>query len=123
MLADQVLAALRAAVSASPSQSQLARDIKLSQGTINDYLNGRRSPGNMTLDTFERLMPRLGLCVAPVGRACSRCSSLSAAALDLAARIDALTESQRFTIVGRLEVYEEQQNPPRPASARQKAGA
>jgi transcriptional regulator with XRE-family HTH domain len=50
------MAALRSACSAS-SQSEIARRSKLTHGTINDYLNGRRQVGNMTLDTVERLLP------------------------------------------------------------------
>ena len=122
MLAQQVLAALRAAVVAAPSQSQLARELKLSQGTINDYLNGRCQPDRMTLATFERLLPRLGLRVLPVGRCCSRCAPLDDAGLALALRIQALPDPQRGAILGRVEAYEEL-NPPLAPARHRRAGA
>jgi transcriptional regulator with XRE-family HTH domain len=121
MLAEQVLAALRAAVEAAPSQSQLGRDLHLSQATINAYLNGRRKSGNMTLATFERLLPRLGLRVVTVGRPCGRCAAIDDAGLDLATRITALSEVQRAALVGRLEAYEEQK--PQSAPRHRAAGA
>ena len=121
MLAEQVLAALKAAVDAAPSQSQLARDLRTSQATINAYLNGLREPGNMTLATFERLLPSLGLRVVTVGKPCGRCAAVEDADLALAARIAALPDLARGTLIGRLEACEEQKPPSTPR--RHAAGA
>ncbi|MDT8390552.1 MAG: helix-turn-helix domain-containing protein [Lentisphaeria bacterium] len=60
MDSERILSALRAACLRT-SQSEVARRVGITQSTVNDYLNGRSDIRNMTLETFERLMPVLGL--------------------------------------------------------------
>ena len=56
---QQILKALREAVSNAGTQSALAEKAGTSQGRISDYLSGKCDIGNMTVDTLISLFPEM----------------------------------------------------------------
>ena len=61
MTEQDITNALLEAIKRAGTQGALSEKVRISQGTISDYLRGRCSIGNMTVSVFLRLFPDMSI--------------------------------------------------------------
>ena len=61
MIQPKLIEAIREAIRRAGSQLALARKCGISQGMISDYLYGRHKIENMTIGTFDKIVPQADL--------------------------------------------------------------